>query len=176
MTLRCALALVALGFLSACERGPTLPDGGSGNPDGGSLAFDIGTVGDDGVGYAPMPTQLFGEPGSQGGFHVSVSYRLPEGGVGSITFSHAVRRSSDGVLVSRGSRVFDLGNASEQAWTAPEAVRVFMCPTPLGVDIVNQALRVEVTAADASGRVLGVSQAQTTFKCSSSYCTSSCTG
>lgn len=169
------LPLIILALLSSACRIVGGQDGGTGNPDGGKLVFDVGTADLDSFAYMPMTAQVVGQSGAQGGFHVYLMYRLAEGGAGSITFSHQARLASNGTLVSRGSRTFDLGGP-QSSWTSPEPVRVFMCPTPLGVDIVGQALTIEVTATDDSGAELGVSKVQTTFTCSSEYCESTCKG
>jgi hypothetical protein len=174
--IRLVLLIILALPLCGCPHGGG-QDGGSGNPDGGALHFDIGTADvANNLAYSAMTPQVAGQSGAQGGFHVYLMYRLPEGGVGSITFNHQARLASNGTLVSRGSRTYDLGSAPLSNWTSPDPVRVFMCPTPVGVNIVGQALTLEVTATDDSGAQLGVSNTQTTFTCSSSYCESTCKG
>lgn len=172
---RLALTLAALLAAGCGQAG--VQDGGTGNPDGGALRFEIGTADvAHNFSYLPMGAQVVGQSGAQGGFHMYVMYRLPEGGVGNITFQHRARLVSDGTLVSKGSRMYELGNGPPQPWTADDPVRVFMCPTPVGVDIVGQAISLEVTATDDSGAQLGVSKVQTTFTCESAYCESTCKG
>lgn len=162
---------------AACGPLPPAPDGGvDAGLDAG--AIELGTTGADG-GFVPLEGPVDGIPGSQGGFHVNVLYRLPEGGSGQLTFEHQVRRIRDERLVSRGSRLYDLGQLRSAPWETADPVTVFMCPTPIGVDIIGEALRFSVTAKDAQGRVVGAGSSVATFRCGSAsgaFCEAICKG
>lgn len=157
-------------LLAACP-GPA----GDGNPDGGALRIELGGV-DEGGRFQPLPPALVGERGQQGGIHVGVGLRMPEGGTGDLLFSLKVSRASDGALISETTREFNVGFA-EPGWTSGEPLRVFMCPPRSPVPIVGTPLTFEVTA---TGRrtpgVLGRTVSTATFQCPLAYpsCDSAC--
>jgi hypothetical protein len=174
------LLMVAVSFAVACGPPPPPdPDGGVDLDAGQGKRFEVGTTTADGTGYLAMTPDLEAHPGAQGGFHLNVMYLLPEGGAGPVTFEHEVRLATNNTLVSRGSRVFDLGLFRVSTWTSPTPVTVFMCPTPIGVNVIGAPLNFSVVAKDANGLVLGRGTASTTFRCSTSssmYCESTCKG
>lgn len=164
--MRVAAALL----LTGCPQ-PTL----DGNPDGGELRFEIGTFDESGR-FVTLPTALVGERGNQGGLHVGIGYRMPEGGVGDIAFNLKVLRVSDGALVSESTRDFSVGFAGP-GWSSPDAVRVFMCPPRSQGPIVDVPLRFEVSATGAkTPGVLGSAAATATFQCPASFptCDTAC--
>lgn len=172
--------LVVVAALSCLRCGPPPPppaDGGV--PDAGiDGVIVLGTTDDQGA-FVPLEGPVDGIPGSQGGFHVNVLYRLPEGAAGSITFEHQVRRVRDERLVSRGSRTYDVGLTRVPTWETPSPVTVFMCPTPVGVDIIGEPLRFSVTVKDGEGRPFATGSSTATFRCGSSagaFCASICKG
>lgn len=171
---RALFALGLLAALSACPGPIDVPDGG---PDGGAWpdgAFTLGAEGADG-GYLALPAELTGTPGAQGGFHVSVLYAVTGEAAAGVVFEHKVRRSSDNTLVSKGQRTFDVGPLS--GWTPQGGIIIFMCPTPVGVNIIDEALRFEVTASQG-GTLLGTASGTAIFRCpqGDSFCASVCKG
>lgn len=167
------LALV-LGLVACGPPGPG-PDGGV--DAGEAAALELGTTSADG-GFVALLGDVDAIPGSQGGYHVNLLYTLPTGGRGEVTFEHRVVRASDERLVSTGVRTFDLGPAAA-SWTSPAPVTVFMCPTPVGVDIIGKELLFSVKAKDAAGRVLASGSGRATFRCgpaAGAYCESICKG
>lgn len=174
-----ALLLPALVLLTtACGPPNPNPDGGV-LPDGGpSALIELGTTDADG-GFVPLTGDVDAIAGSQGGFHVNVLYKLPEGAVGQVTFDHRVVRVSDDKLVSLGSRQFDVGLFYVSSWASPAPVNVFMCPTPVGVDVIGHELLFTTKAKDSSGRVFAAGSAKATFRCGATagaYCASVCKG
>jgi hypothetical protein len=173
--------LVVVAALSCwrCGPPPPPPPPDASVPDAGiEGVIELGTTNDMGA-FIALDGPIDGIPGSQGGFHVNVLYRLPEGAVGSITFEHQVRRVRDERLVSRGSRVFDVGLVRVPSWESPAPVTVFMCPTPVGVDIIGEPLKFSITAKDADGRVFAAGTGTATFRCGPSagaFCVSICKG
>ncbi len=175
------VGVVTLACAAACGPPPRPePDSGVVSLDAGQgTRFEVGTTTADGTGYLAMTPDLEAHPGAQGGFHVNVMYLLPEGGAGPVTFEHEVRLARNNTLVSRGSRVFDLGLFRVATWTSPTPVTVFMCPTPIGVNVIGEPLNIVVVAKDATGAVLGRGTASSTFRCSTTasvYCESTCKG
>lgn len=170
-----AVLAVALGVWGCGPPGPSI-DGGV--DAGAEQVMTLSTTLADGGVVALDGLDVEAIPGSQGGFHVSLLYTLPAGASGTITFDHRVVRVGDDKLVSLGTRVFDLSTPGA-AWTTPGAITVFMCPTPVGVDIVGKALLFSVKAKDAAGTIVGAGSARATFRCgpgSGSFCESICKG
>lgn len=173
--LRAGLLVGALGLVACGPPGPA-PDGGT--DAGPEQELALGTTSVDGGFVALNGLDVEAIPGSQGGFHVNLLYTLPAGGAGPLTFDHRVVRTSDQKLVSLGTRTFDL-SAPGVAWTNATPVTVFMCPTPVGVDIIGRELTFSVKAKDASGNPIGAGSARATFRCGpagGTFCESICKG
>jgi hypothetical protein len=78
--------------------------------------------------------------GAQGGFHVWLAYAV-RGAAGSFTLERRADRVSDGAVVLRYRGDVDVGAAGASGWwTAPAPIPMFMCPTPIGVSIVDQPI------------------------------------
>lgn len=172
-------ALLALALAGACGPPTPNPDGGT-LPDGGEVvaALELGTT-DSAGSFVPLTGDVDATPGSQGGFHINVLYKLPEGGVGQVTFEHRVVRATDDKLVSRGSRDWDLGLFKVASWASPSPVNVFICPTPVGIDVIGKELIFTVKAKDSAGRSLATGSARATFRCGpngGAFCDSICKG
>jgi hypothetical protein len=172
---RWAAGLFFAAVLVGCSPAPN-PDAGT---DGGPLeTIELGTTDGQGA-YVALQGDAFAEPGAQGGYHINTFFRLPAGGQGRVTFDYRVVRSSDDKLVSLGTRSFDLGLFKVASWTNPAPVTVFMCPTPVGVDIIGQELTLTVKSRDEAGRSLGEGRATAVFRCgpnAGTYCVSICKG
>jgi hypothetical protein len=172
------LLFVVASLVVAC--GPP-PPGADGGVDGGDVVagpLELRTTNEQDQ-QVPLSGDVFAHPGSQGGYHVNGLYSLPEGGSGQLTFEHRVVRASDEKLVSVGSRVFDLGAARVSTWSTPAPVTIFICPTPVGVDVVGQELVFTVKAKDQAGRVVASGTARATFRCGAmagTYCEMICKG
>lgn len=126
-------------------------------------------------GYVPMPAEVELHPGAQGGFHVPVRYEIVGKTEPDVIFEHQVRRARDGVLVSRGSRTSDV---TGPIWDS-DLVVVFMCPTPLGVNVEGEEVNFVVNVKRASGALLTTSSTKTVLKCpadNQSFCQSICKG
>jgi hypothetical protein len=117
------------------------------------------------MGFVDMPGAATLVPGAQGGFHVWLSYRV-KGAEGAIKASHTVRRESDGKLLSRGERRLEVGAAGEGEWWQSEtATPAFLCPTPLGVSVIDVAAVFQVTLTDEAGEELATQQVKTQLVC-----------
>ena len=165
------LALVGCGSVDK-------PDGGT---DGAVLwpegTLELGGVGADG-GFAPMAAEVEATPGAQGGFHVPVMYRVTGQALPGVLFEHRIQRTGDATLVSKGTRTYDVTPvASGQSWTTTSAVIIFLCPTPVGVNVVGESLTFEVTATKG-GELLGKASASAVFRCTAgdTFCESICKG
>jgi hypothetical protein len=173
------LALACGLLLCACPDLPPGPeDSGAGEPLWPAGTVEVGApVSDEDLAFQPMPAALELHPGAQGGFHVPVAYRVARSQLGA-TFEHRVRRVRDGVLVSKGTREFDVA-ADGGAWTTDFPVTVFLCPTPVGVNVVGEELSFEVTVTREGGVLLGRGTATAVARCpagNESFCQSICKG
>jgi hypothetical protein len=156
-------ALIAL-VLAACgEADPYLPDAGG----GGSVTLTLGTVDAAGAGFVPLAGDQPLIPGAQGGFHVWVKYRVSGHQAGPVRIKRTARRVSDNRLVLLTESAQDLGEPSADGyWEVPAAMPSFMCPSPIGVRVVDERLRfiVELFHPD-TGELLGQGQAEATPRC-----------
>ena len=169
-----SLLLPIIVGLVGCGVGPIDPDGGT---DGGAL-WPQGTLelgGEDAGVFTVFPAELQAIPGAQGGFHVGVMYRVTGKALAGVKFEHRVTRVRDGVLVSKGTRLLDVEPGV--SWTTADPITIFICPTPVGVNVLNEELRFEVKALKNDG-LLNEASANTTFRCPAgdTFCTSICAG
>lgn len=139
----------------------------------------VGSAPEAGTGFEAMPGAATLRPGSQGGFHVWVSYRV-KGGAGPYKADHTVRRASDGKLLSRGERRLELGAAGDDGWRQSEAATpAFLCPTPLGVSAIDVDAVFEVTLF-AEGVAVAKQQVKTRLECptddQAAFCRQICMG
>jgi hypothetical protein len=142
--------------------------------------LSIGTAGAGGVGFATMPLTATLVPGAQGGFHVWLGYRVKDGD-GTLTASHEVRRVRDGQLLSRGQRRLVLdGAASDGWWQSDMATPAFLCPTPLGVSVIDETATFEVKLLDSTGAELARDSVTTKLSCptdaQADFCARVCAG
>lgn len=150
-------AALALCVLAAC--GP--PE----QPPAAGVELVIGSAPEAGQGFEAMPGAATLRPGAQGGFHVWVSYRV-KGGAGPFKAQHTVRREADGKLLSRGERRLVLGAAGDDGWRQSEAATpAFLCPTPLGVNAIDEDAVFEVTLLADEGVELVKRQVKTKLQC-----------
>jgi len=87
--------------------------------------------------------------GAQGGFHVWMQYAVQGLQPGTVTLERSATRASDGavVLVYRGD--VDVGAPDAGGWwTAPAPIPMFMCPSPIGIGVID-------TPIDYALRLLG---------------------
>lgn len=174
VTLSLMLALI----LAGCAGPLGGPDGGS---DGGARwadgALELGGVGPDG-GFVTLPAETEATAGAQGGFHIPVMYRITGEALPGVVFEHRIRRTRDDTLVSKGNRTWDVVPVgSGESWTPTGAVIIFLCPTPVGVNVVGEELTFQVTAT-RGGELLGTAEARSVFRCTAgdTFCESICKG
>lgn len=172
--------LLLLLMLVGCEGPPGGPDGGrdGGAPLWAEGTLELGSEGADGGALFPLPAEVQATPGAQGGFHVPMLYRVTAPANPGVVFEHRVTRVRDDVLVSKGQRTMNIDPvAAGQSWTSPGAIIIFICPTPVGVNVVGEELNFEVTATK-SGELLGKASGRATFRCPSGdgFCAAICSG
>lgn len=172
--------LVLVLLLSGCGGTKGDPDGGrdGGDPLWAEGALELGAEDADGGAVFPLPAAVQATPGAQGGFHVPMLYRVTAPALAGVSFEHRVTRVRDDALVSKGSRTMNIEPvAAGQSWTSPGAIIIFICPTPVGVNVVGEELNFEVTATK-SGALLGKASGRATFTCAPAdgFCASICSG
>jgi hypothetical protein len=92
--------------------------------------------------------------GAQGGFHVWMQYAVRDLAPSTVTLERSAHRASDGavVLVYRGD--VDIGAPDATGWwTAPSPIPMFMCPSPIGISVID-------TPIDFTLRLLGAGDAE----------------
>lgn len=143
-----ALAIaVACGLaLPACEPPPPMP------PMRGELT--LGTIDTRRFGDTRWVDLVDGDgvelaPGAQGGFHVWVKYRI-KGLTGPIRVSRIADRISGDErqrVLTAPSTLLTLPRdvASDFVYESPDPIPSFMCPTPIGVNVIDATLELKVT-------------------------------
>jgi hypothetical protein len=155
------LGLIATGCGDA--PGAVAPDAGI---DAGPVEIEAGTAGDNGIGYAATEdgTDVSLVPGAQSGFHVWLNVRV-HGIAGELMIERAARRQRDGVLVFRGlpQRLEVPDTALDDWWESPAASPAFMCPSPIGIQVFDEALVFEVRLLDPEAAEGGAPLAEDTL-------------
>jgi hypothetical protein len=169
-----ALAVAALASLAGCgdEELVTPPV---------QAELRVGTAQADGVGFLAIPdfTEVDLVPGAQGGFHVWVNVSL-HGVAGPITIEREARREADGELVLRAlaQRIDVPEDAMVDWWDNPNAAPAFMCPTPIGLSVIGEPIRINVTIRGTDDEVLAEESMVVIPRCNlqPEFCQSICSG
>jgi hypothetical protein len=119
-------------------------------------------------------------PGAQGGFHVWLKYRVRGMAPGKVKVTRTAHRVSDerALLVTQPTTQ-ELGPANGAGyWELPDAVPSFLCPSPIGVKVVDEPVRFDVVITDENGSQLGQSSTEATPRCnlSADFCEKICNG
>lgn len=134
-------------------------------PDPATVELVVGSAPEAGLGFEEMPGAATLRPGAQGGFHVWVSYRV-KGKTGPFKALHTVRREVDAKLLSRGERRLELGTAGDDGWRQSDAATpAFLCPTPLGLNAIDEDVVFEVRLLGEDGVELAKQQVKTKLQC-----------
>jgi hypothetical protein len=143
----------------------------------------VGSAAADGSGFVPVDDGADVEliPGAQGGFHVWLNVSV-HGLSGRVLFERRARRASDGVLVFRGLRqLLDIPeDAMDTWWDNPHATPAFMCPSPIGIKVYDEALVFEAELTSEDGEVLATDQLILVPRCpdgeQAEFCRQICAG
>lgn len=143
------LALLAL---AACT-GEIPPD----PPPPGDSELIVGAGPEDGSsGFIAVEdgVELTLQPGAQGGFHVYVNLRFTEASLTKFDADKPLirrfaRRTSNGTLVSRSMHTTTLMPSpdADHMFDTENSIPVFLCPSPIGVQVADETLILEVEAA-----------------------------
>lgn len=117
--------------------------------------------------------------GAQGGFHVWLSYAV-RGVTGSFTLERDAHRVSDGAVVLRYRGPMDVGAPADDGWwSAPSPIPMFMCPTPIGISIVDEPIDFELRLLDDADVERAHTHVTLVPRCPDAqrdFCTRICTG
>jgi hypothetical protein len=140
----------------------------------GAPSLTLGGVAPGGA-FVPLPdgADALLEPGAQGGFHVWLKVQLRDVPPMRAQATRTGRRVSDGALVLRATAAVDLPAGAD----APSPM--FMCPTPIGLSIVDQPIRLEVALSDEAGSPVAAAALTVVPRCPDEhrdFCLRICTG
>ncbi|HEY2746347.1 MAG TPA: hypothetical protein VGL86_17060 [Polyangia bacterium] len=157
--------------------------GGAGamQPPPGSATLDIGTAATDGTGFVALGGDTTMVPGAQGGFHVWIKYRIEGMAPATVNVHRESRRVSDNALVLLADSQLDVGTPGDDGWwEMPMAQPSFMCPTPIGINVIDEKIVFDVSMTAIDGTPLATSTAQATVHCpdgdQAQFCAKICSG
>lgn len=118
--------------------------------------------------------------GAQGGFHVWMQYAVRDLPPATYTLERSARRVSDGapVLVYRGD--VDIGAAgADGVWSAPAPIPMFMCPSPIGISVIDVSIAFSLRVLGAGDAELARTAITLVPRCPEAqrdFCTRICSG
>jgi hypothetical protein len=137
-------------------------------PPPGNVTLMLGSAMLDGSGFVPLAGDQTLVPGAQGGFHVWVKYRVHGMAPATLTVLRTSRRVSDNALILTSDGMLDVGAAGPDGWwQLDHALPNFICPTPLGVNVIDEPLLFDVALHDDKGELVAKSHAEATVHCPS---------
>jgi hypothetical protein len=111
---------------------------------------------------------------------VWLKYRVSGMSPGRVEVKRTVRRVSDNRLLLQADGTQDLGDAAEGFWETPNAIPSFMCPSPLGVNVIGEPALFDLVILDEHGNQLGETTAEATAHCptgdQAAFCRQICSG
>ncbi len=147
----------------------------------GAGALSLGGTALDGSGFLPLTGDQALVPGSQGGFHVWLKFRLRGVAASKIGVRRTARRSSDDRLLLQSEGTVEVGEPDgEGVWQIPTPFATFLCPSPLGVDIIDTPVRFRVVITHEDGTPIDEAESEATPRCptdaQAQFCQSICSG
>ncbi|MGZ3405237.1 MAG: hypothetical protein ACXVAN_02255 [Polyangia bacterium] len=155
--------------------------GGTHPPPGDAMLALGGAAASDGSGFVPLGGDQTLVPGAQGGFHVWLKYRVAGMAPEKVHVHRETRRVSDDALVLLADGTQDVGAADADGWwELPAALPSFMCPTPIGISVIDERMVFDVTLTTLDGAPLAKSSAEATVHCptddQAAFCAHICSG
>jgi hypothetical protein len=166
-----AAAVVAAACLAGC--------GGTAMPPPGSATLSLGGTASDGSGFVALDGDQQLIPGAQGGYHVWLKWRIEGMAPTKVHVHRESHRVSDDALILRADGALEVGApAADGWWELPAAQPSFMCPTPLGITVIDQKIVFDVTLTSDDGATVAKSSAEATVHCPAGdqFCTKICSG
>ncbi len=154
---------------------------GGAPPPTGSATLALGSAATDGSGFAPLAGDQTLVPGAQGGFHVWLKWRVSGMAPEKVHVHRESHRVSDDALVLLADDTQDVGAADADGWwELPAARPSFMCPTPIGISVVDERIVFDVTLTTVDGKPVARSSAEATVHCpagdQNAFCLKICSG
>ena len=155
--------------------------GGPMQPPPGDATLALGSAAADGTGFVELGGDATLVPGAQGGFHVWLKYRIEGMAPEKVHVHRESRRVSDDALVLLADGTQDVGAPGDDGWwQLPTALPSFMCPTPIGINVIDQRIVFDVTLTTVDGAPLAHSSAEATVHCpageQNGFCLKICSG
>jgi hypothetical protein len=172
-----AAVLVCIGCGGGVMPPPQPVDASSPDP----VEVTLGGANPDISGFTTLAGDITMIPGGQGGFHVWVKYRVTGAGAEVVLISYTARRISDDRLILKNNISAQLGApGSEGYWESPIPIPAFMCPSPLGIAVQDQPLKLDFEVRDTNGALRGGASATFTPRCpgddQATHCVAICNG
>ena len=179
--MRTLLFFAATGALIACACALVGCGGGTAQPPPGDASLTLGTAASDGTGFVDLSGDATLVPGAQGGFHIWIKYRVAGMAPETVHVHRESRVVASNALVLLTDGNVDVGAAGDGGyWELPSAQPSFMCPTPIGVDVIDQRIVFDVTMTTADGAPLAKASAEATVHCpdgeQAAFCAKICSG
>lgn len=118
--------------------------------------------------------------GAQGGFHVWMKFRSHDIPAGATTVERTAHRLSDDKLVLRSMTTMNVGPLDPAGdWEPIDPLPMFMCPSPVGLSVVEQPIVFRIALSDGAGKQLAASEVTLVPHCpaaQSEFCQRICTG
>jgi hypothetical protein len=172
-------ALIAAFVVAGCGGGSVMKQP---PPSDGMLLLGTAAA-SDGSGYVPLAGDQTLVPGAQGGFHVWLKYRVAGMAPEEVHVHRESRRASDNALVLLTDGTQDIGTPGPDDdgwWELPTALPSFMCPTPIGISVIDELIVFDVTLSTSDGAPLAHSSASATVHCpdgaQADFCAKICSG
>lgn len=182
--MRLLTPMILLAFAAACGPPPEPPPPPPPPPVDGDLV--IGGGADNGApGFIELSDgqDVALIPGSQAGFHVFFNARVPAGAMTSeyITLERTARRKDTGELVSRNTQRVRFFEGEVSGFEDTEkSIPLFLCPTPVGIAIMDQPLILRFSATDDNGNPSIEGQLEVVPRCQEAlqpdFCRQICNG
>jgi hypothetical protein len=105
-------------------------------------------------------------PGAQGGFHVWLTLRVDGLSSRHVRIYREGRRIADGKQVLRWDGTLEIGPANAGgSWQPPDPVPMFMCPTPIGLSVVDQPIELSIRLSDGAADPLAAAAVTVVPRC-----------
>ena len=155
--------------------------GGGTTPPPGNATLALGGTATDGSGFFALGGDQTLVPGAQGGFHVWLKWRIEGMAPSKVRVHRESHRVSDDTLILRADGSLDVGApAADGWWELPAAQPSFMCPTPIGISVIDERVVFDVTVTTEDGATVAKSSAEATVHCptdaSGEFCKKICSG
>lgn len=118
--------------------------------------------------------------GAQGGFHIWLDYHVTGMPPGQVVLERTAHRLSDDQIVLRSSTSLELAQPDDQGWVwAPMPLPMFMCPAPVGLNIIDEPIELRLRFTTRDGTELATQSSTVVPHCpdeARDFCQRICSG